>query len=407
MQRNGWKGYENNSTVALDSRLIGHISTGPIKHTLVAGMDFRQYQMQSEAIYDFTNFSINVWDPVYYSVHPNYSWTGADASNLVGTRIPNQRQNQNGIYFQDQMKIGKLSILLGGRQDWYGYVGRTENNYTGTWQAGSTHHVSDAKFTWRAGFTYNFDFGLTPYFSYATSFIPQVGAFQYGGKIAMKPLTGDQFEAGLKYLVPHTDVLLTAAAYHIKENHYEVTDPEHTGSLIDAGTVVSKGVEFSAHANVTRDLHLTASYSFNDARVTKSDTLVDQYTMNGNLLGQVAQQGKYLGSLPRNMVNAFADYTLPRDVFHGLGINFGARYIGFTYAGNGESYKVPGYILFDAGAHFDFGEVVPVLKGLKAQLSMSNLANTRYVTSCNPGTQGGACYYGYGRRVYGNFSYSW
>lgn len=106
-------------------------------------------------------------------------------------------------------------------------------------------------------------------------------------------------------------------------------------------------------------------------------------------------------------MSIFADYTLPRKIFRGLGINFGTRYLGWTYADNAQSYKVPPYILFDAGAHFDFENVTPSLKGLRVQLAMSNLANTRYVTTCGSNSYGGTCFYGQGRRVYGNISYSW
>lgn len=274
--------------------MVGHVETGPLKHTLVAGVDFRRVETTQDLSYDINMPSINIWDPVYNVSFPNYSFSGSGIKTVSNV---SEQQFQKGVYFQDQIKFRNLSILLGGRQDWYSDSGPS---YAGSYINGNTtptHFTgnsgeSASKFTWRAGFTYNFDFGLTPYFSYATSFVPQVGAFDYQGS-PLKPLTGKQFEAGLKYLVPHTDVLLTAAAYHIKENHYQTTDTEHLGYEADAGTVVSKGVEFSAHANVTHDLRLTASYSFNDTRVTKSNMMVDKYSMAGAPLGEVSQQGVY------------------------------------------------------------------------------------------------------------------
>lgn len=133
--------------------------------------------------------------------------------------------------------------------------------------------------------------------------------------------------------------------------------------------------------------------------------------MYGNAIGPndgaISEQGKYVAGLPRNMVNMFVDYTLPRKIFYGLGVNFGIRYIGSTYADNANSYRVPAYLLFDVGAHYDFENASPMLKGLRAQVAISNLANTRYVTSCSSGDSGGMCYYGQAQRIYGNFSYSW
>lgn len=408
MTRVAWDGQGGRRTVGLDNRLIGHISTGSVKHTFVVGMDFRKVDILQDLVYDYSVPTVNIWNPSYYTAYPNFGVSGSDT---LAMQNMSQTQYQKGVYFQEQLKFGKLNIILGGRQDWYNYTALVYSRShsatsTSAWKAGTRQHPSDSKFTWRAGFTYNFDFGLVPYFSYATSFIPQVGAFDANGQAA-KPLTGEQFEAGLKYLIPETDVLLTAAAYHIKENHYQIDDAENPGHEIDAGTVTSKGVELSAHANITKDVHFTASYSFNDMRVTKSNTMVDRYDMAGNDLGEVREQGKYVGALPRNMVNMFVDYTPSARIFQGFGINFGVRYVGFTWADNGESYKVPAYILFDAGAHYDFARLSPMLKGLKGQLAMSNLANTRYVGSCGSGAGGGTCYYGQGRRVYGSFSYSW
>lgn len=403
--RYAWKGNHKYSTIGIDSRVIGRVKTGLFQHTLVAGVDYRHVDQSWNLSYDFTPLqSINIWNPVYNVVHPDYSSHSSDM--LYFYRYP-VSWNQAGVYFQDQIKINKFSIVLGGREDWYGY---DYKRYSGHQTSSSVQSMSLAEntkengsaFTWRAGIVYKFDFGLSPYFSYSTSFNPQYGSTVANGSVA-KPLTGDQFEVGLKYLIPRSNVLLTASAYHIKEHHYLISDPDNLDFSTDAGTVVSKGVELSAHANVTRDLRLTASYTYNDIRVAKSDTSVTQYDIHGNNLGDVSEQGKYVSGLPRNMVNMFADYTLPRSIFHGFGVNFGVRYIGFTYADDSNSFKVPPYTLFDAGAHYDFGDISPNLHGLKVSLAMSNLTNKRYFGSCAVRQ----CYYGQSRRVYGNISYSW
>ena len=413
INRRAWHQASSHATVALDSRLVGHVNTGGVQQTLVAGMDFRRVDLTQNITYDVNGTKpINIWDPVYYITYPNFSLSSPD-----NIRIQNMRdvQYQSGVYFQGQIKWKKLSVILGGRQDWYNDAGPFiigDNFLTSGHGVITKPYVesddkySSSKFTWRAGFTYNLDFGLTPYFSYSTSFLPQTGSVQYNGQAA-KPLNGRQFEAGLKYLVPNTNILLTAAAYDIKENHYQITDTEHPGYNADAGTVTSKGVELSAHANVTKDIRLTASYSFNETRATKSNNKVTLRDMDGTNLGTISEQGRYIAGIPRNMVNMFVDYTLPRQIFHGLGVNFGIRYIGSTYADNANSYKVPDYLLFDVGAHYDFENASPMLKGLRTQLAISNLANTRYVTSCSSGMAGGTCYYGQAQRIYGNISYSW
>ncbi|PAL26008.1 TonB-dependent siderophore receptor [Acetobacter syzygii] len=398
-----WDSNGINRTIGLDTKLTGHIATGPVSQIWVVGSDFRQ-------IKSYSNYSmgdndvINIYHPVYdldmtciknpwsCNVEKYPSWTN---------------YFQEGVYFQDQIKWKGLSILLGGRQDWFNShtVGATRDYNTDgstTTIIDSHSHMAQSAFTWRAGLVYKLSFGLAPYFSYATSFIPQTTRNWRGNPFS--PLTGKQYEAGLKYQVPGSSILLTAAAFHINENHFLITDPDHPNYSADAGRVASKGVELSANANITKDLRLTASYTYDSVRYAKSNltqAVIDAAT--GETGDKVSERGKYVQSVPRNMMSAFFDYTVPQSFVKGFGINWGIRYTGFTYADAANSFKVPAYVLFDVGAHYDFGQVFPALKGLRSQIAISNLTNRYYITSCGRND----CYLGQGRRVYGNLSYSW
>lgn len=404
-----WYNRSKNMTIGLDSRVIGKVTTGPLRHLLVAGMDFRDRKYDTNYAYDFSSYPVSIFSPSWNFPQPNYSLTGPDD---IWSSISRGSFFQEGVYFQDQIKFHRLSVLLGGRQDWvnehntfYSGYHYPEIDYSQPMTKGQGGGESPSHFTWRAGLTYNFDFGLTPYFSYATSFVPQPSVTNYAGQ-QVAPLTGKQFEAGLKYLIPHTDVFLTAAAYHIEENHYAASDNEHEGYERDWGKVVSKGVELSANANITKNLHLTASYSFNDTRFASNGVLAEKIDVYGNSTGYVSVKGKNIGQDPRNMANLFIDYTPPVKSLKGFGFNFGIRYVGFTYADSANSIKVPDFTLFDLGAHYDFANLMPGLKGLRAQLSISNLTDKRYLASCTLGSAP-QCQYGQARRLYGNLSYSW
>ncbi|GEB38433.1 ferric siderophore receptor [Gluconacetobacter liquefaciens] len=400
--RTAWYSAGKNRTVGLDSRMTGHVNTGPLSHTWIVGSDFRQIKTTTDIMFGEDD-PIDIYHPVY-NLHTCLKTPGACGM----SSYPDWDDYfQEGLYFQDQIKWKGLSVLLGGRQDWVSreYIGGTRNYYadgSAATKRGKPSDQNQAAFTWRAGLVYKFDFGLAPYFSYATSFVPQTSSDWMGRPFA--PLVGKQFEAGLKYQVPKTDVLLTASAFHINENHYLIGDPDHTNYNADAGRVTSKGVELSASANVTKDLHVVASYTYTDMRYARSNltaTVVDAAT--GDEGRTVSEQGRYVQGTPRNMMSLFFDYTLPFERVKGFGFNWGIRYVGFTYADAANSFKVPPYVLFDMGAHYDFGSMFRRLKGLRAQVAVSNLTNRYYVTSC--GTND--CYMGQGRRVYGNLAYSW
>ncbi|WP_244987576.1 TonB-dependent siderophore receptor [Komagataeibacter oboediens] len=401
-----WDNQSQDRTVGLDSRVSGNFSTGPVRHTWVVGSDFRQYGSGGNSVFDFTSFPlVDVYNP-----RPNY----VPCYNMNSSKCENYGVSskysyfQEGVYFQDQIKWKGLSVLLGGREDWVNFSGNYGSESTiGSYPASSnyTKYAPQPRhaFTWRAGLIYKFKFGLSPYFSYATSFIPQTSTDWRGTPFA--PLTGNQLEAGLKYKVPNKDILITASAFRINEDHYLISDLVHTGYSSDGGHVRSQGFEISANANIMRDLRMVASYSYTDVRFAKTN-LTEQrfnpYTSSyyGNL---ISEQGMSVPQVPRNMASVFFDYTLPRNIFKGFGLNWGLRYIGYTYADEVESFKTKPYTLFDIGAHYDFGNMLPTLKGLKAQMAISNLTNKYYVTSCSTFN----CFVGQGRRVYGNLTYNW
>lgn len=403
---------ETFKTTALDTRVYGKFQTGPLQHTWVVGSDFRSYHYNWYYQRDKTtggDFIVNMYNPGA-SYTPCFS-TSVSAACKGSFGTSRYDYFQEGIYFQDQIKWKNLSILLGGRQDWINYNGHalshTYDNTNGqnitTETPGATAPQPASAFTWRAGILYNFAFGLTPYFSYSTSFVPQTSTNYQGQPFA--PLTGKQLEVGLKYKVPHKDILLTAAAFHIDEDHYLEQDPVHTSYSLDAGRVRSQGFEVSANANITRDLRAIASYSYVDIRYEKNNKTAQRYNpyTESSYGNSLSEQGMFVPYVPRNMFSFFLDYSLPKNVLNGFGVNGGVRYVGFTYTDSVESYKAPAYFLFDIGAHYDFGASIPSLKGLKAQLAISNLTNKYYVTRCSNYD----CYIGQGRRVYGNLTYNW
>lgn len=403
--------HTNTKTAALDARLFGTINTGPLRHTWVVGSDFRQYNYNSNYMIDDNEPIVGIYDR-NYNYTPCFTWNNAGCENrgfTYGTSY-----FQEGVYFQDQIKWKNLSIFIGGRQDWVNMKYTSDSAYSNentnnTKELTNNYLTSDkpqpqSAFTWRAGIIYKFNFGLSPYFSYSTSFVPQIGSTDYQGH-PFSPLTGKQLEAGLKYKVPNNDILITAAAFRIDEDNYLISDLAHPNFSTDAGKVRSQGFEVSANANLTKELKLIASYSYTDIRyanTNKTSKKFDVFT-DSSYGTAVSQSGKSVPYIPRNMFSIFADYTFSSTPFKGFGINWGARYTGFTYTDNVESFKTRPYILFDIGAHYDFGQAASSLRGLKAQLAVSNLANTYYVSEC--GTD--YCYVGQGRRLYGNLTYNW
>ena len=110
---------------------------------------------------------------------------------VPSTRIATLTQKQLGAYVQDQIKLDRFTLVLSGR-------------YQSAWTQRMTitskfrfRFREDSKFSGRAGLINNFDFGLAPYVSYATSYNPVIG-LNYSGQLLL-PETGQQTEVGFKF----------------------------------------------------------------------------------------------------------------------------------------------------------------------------------------------------------------
>ena len=93
-----------------DNRINAHVTTGPVRHNLLVGVDYRT--QHNVAAFGFAGAgSLDVYHPVYST--PD---TGLD----IGYPVPynNQRLRQTGVYGQEQAAIGQLFLTLGGRYDW-------------------------------------------------------------------------------------------------------------------------------------------------------------------------------------------------------------------------------------------------------------------------------------------------
>ncbi|MCF3638017.1 TonB-dependent receptor plug domain-containing protein [Komagataeibacter intermedius] len=73
-----WYNRSKNMTIGLDSRVIGKVTTGPLRHLLVAGMDFRDRKYDTNYAYDFSSYPVSIFSPSWNFPQPNYSLTGPD-----------------------------------------------------------------------------------------------------------------------------------------------------------------------------------------------------------------------------------------------------------------------------------------------------------------------------------------
>lgn len=366
----------NASNLALDNQFQVDFTTGPFAHKVLFGLDY--FNLNADTDYRSAMIApIDAFAPVYGTPVPSFG-------SLSPFILRDDHQNQTGMYLQDQIKLDRWVLTVSGRQDWV----RSEFDSRAIYPPPGSYSRNDAAATGRVGLNYVFDFGLSPYVSYATSFTPNLGADTVGN--SFKPTTGEGVELGAKYQPLGMNLMLTAAVFDIRQKDVLTTSPINPFFSVQTDAVRVRGFEFEAKGNITREFEIAGGYSHLDPKVTES------------IAGYA---GKVLMSTARDQASLWGKYTWFDGPVAGLGLGAGVRYVGPTFGDTFNTFEIPGHTLFDATVSYDFAYLRPDLKGWKAQVNATNLGNRYYVASCLTGLA--YCALGTGRTVLGTLKYSW
>ena len=381
-----------------DNNVVANFDTGFIAHTALVGVDHRSFTTRTLSGPFPSAPSLDV-------LNPNYEMSIAFPAFVSDSRITAE---QTGIYFQDQLKFDRLVLTLGGRYDFARSSGPTRTIATGLV---TNQDVPAEAFTGRASLLYLFDNGFAPYVSYSEAFEPVVNgrifdpAFGTAGRVP-DPISSNQYEAGIKYQPPGTDILLTAAAFDIRRSNATNTDTANPGFVVQTGEVGVQGIEFEARANVTENFSLIGGFSFLDIRNTADrgsarNALVPDPTGPGAFVPLV---GRSPVQVPDSTASLFVDYRFTEGPLTGLGLGGGVRYLGPSWGDPANTFKVPSSVLLDAVLSYDMKHLDPSLQGFNLQVNAQNLLDEYYVTGC---FQYSGCYLGLPRTVYATLRYRW
>ena len=377
--------------VALDNQLQADFRTGVLTHKVLVGADYlhktgnADYRTQGSIIYNDTVFNPTSIFPSINAYNPRYGAPVPSFNSLTPFIRSDSKLDQVGLYAQDQIKLDRWTLSLTGRQDFV----NSELISDASYPPAGTYRRSDSAQTGRVGLNYLFDFGLSPYINYSTSFVPNTGA---GLDLnPFKPTTGDGKEIGVKYQPLGMNLMVTAALFEINQNDVLAANPINPFLSVQTDAARSRGFEIDVRGNLTRELEIIAGFTTIDPVVTKSSV--------------PGKAGKYLQGVPLDQASLWAKYTWFDGTLAGFGLGAGIRYVGNSYGDDLNTFVVPAYTLFDATVSYDLAYWRPDLKGWKAQINATNLFDTYYTVSCLTGLP--YCGLGTSRTVLGTLRYAW
>ncbi|MFT4198543.1 MAG: TonB-dependent siderophore receptor [Pseudoxanthomonas sp.] len=361
-----------------DTRLEGKFATGALRHDVLIGVDWQEtdwYHNRDYASVSTSAIAIDVFDPVY---------TYYDFASVLTPQLHYRGHNQQtGGYLQDQLSLGNWRFTLGARYDDAKVRAYESVSYK------KHFDTDDSALTKRFGALYLFDSGLAPYLSYSESFEPTSSTSSTRNGDTLKATEGKQWEAGLKYQPTRVDGMVTLSAYDLRQSNVVSDDPSNTGSeayVVQTGQVRVRGLELEGRVTPLPGFSVIGAVS----------------RMQSDILKDTENAGNRMIYVPDWMGSLWLDYTFQEGALAGLSIAAGTRYVGETYGDVANLYLIPSHTLYDAALRYDAGRFGAT--GVKLALNASNLANKRYVSTCNSAT---SCYYGSGRAVTATATFSW
>lgn len=349
---------------AIDVRGRLTFNTGPFEHEVFAGVAYQDVTTGNRIIYLSDPVSqsfgtLNIYDPVYGTIPPAL----LDDGNFFDQG--DTQTEDIGVYVNDQISLGALKINLGLRYD-----------DTQTESADGTTQKDDA-LSFSAGLLYAFDFGLSPYASYAESFEPVIGLDGFTMN-PLKPQEGEQWEIGVKYQPPGTRTYITLAYFDIRQSN--LPNPASLIGQPDSqqeGVGKVKGFEAEAQTRIG-DLYLEGNFSILDTE--NPDGFAFHY-------------------IPEMQSSAWLQYEPSAGPLEGFRIGAGLRYAGENESnavvpGGVVSVVTDGYVLGDLmiGYGTDLWDLT---------LNVRNITDEKYYGTC---LARGDCFPGEQRTIVGRLA---
>lgn len=280
--------------------------------------------------------------------------------------IPANLTASNGVYIQNQFKIGRLSALVNLRYEWFKDI----FDYGGDEQEFTTN-----AFVPRLGVTYEVTDDISVYTTYLEGFQPHTntvslspsaeGFFWSASPGRFDPLESSLIELGAKGEFLNGKIFANLAIFNITQKNILLGDTFDLDNLTTRGEQRSRGFEADISGYVLPNFQLTASYGYTDATI-EEDAIAEFV-------------GQRIGGAPKHNANFWGRYDFTTtSILKGIGIGFGAQYVDERFTWYNPEYLpnrvlLPEYTVFDGAIYYK-----PNIINMQLTLKVNNIFNDTY-----------------------------
>ena len=336
--RDNWIGQAN---------LVWQGRTGPIGHTLLAGVEIGDQSTDSQRYNALFAGSATVTLAPVLTL-PTITFNGTRTASTT-------RVTSKSAYLQDQIELAPWLQVIGGLR--FDRFEISATNLVNSTQTGR----SDGKWSPRFGLVLKPQQNISVYASYAKSFLPQSGdqfttldpTYQ-----SLEPEAFRNLEVGVKWDLTR-DLSLTAAAFQLDRSNSRIADPANPGFWVLTGSSRSRGIEASLNGHLTPQWQASLGYTYQAGEIRSATS--------------AAPAGRQLALLPHHQLAAWTRYDFtPR-----FGLGLGVVHQSGQFASISNAVKLPAVTRLDAAAF------VTVNNRVSLQLNVENLTDARYYASAS------------------------
>lgn len=369
------RNYNDNITLYF----VSDVATGPLEHKVLIGYDYNQNlapvgnstynasgYLNASGTGTFATYNIANRDnyliinnrpvpnvPHFDLANPDYAISDISQYLNVSRSLPATRYYVNGVYLQDQIKVGKVQALLGLRQEYYTDI----LNY----QQSNSQRVVQKALIPRVGLVYTPVEPLSLYGTYTQGYQPQTAGTigdpeRFGGPF--DPLISNMVEGGAKMELLAKRLAVNLAAYRIEQNNILVNAGEagNPDKLRQIGQQQAQGMELDVYGQVLANLSLTANFAYNITEITKS-----------NLETEI---GRLLPNAPKVQGGFWAKYSFVSPALKGISVSAGANYVSQRNTLS-TLLTLPGYSVYDAAISYQVDK-------FKFSANLNNIFNQKH-----------------------------
>jgi catecholate siderophore receptor len=328
------------------------VGSGAVRHTIVAGVELGRQQsdnLRNTAYFnDATLTTTASFDAPTVTTMVRFRPSATDADNRVNART-------TSAYAQDQVELTRYLQLVGGvRLEQFEID--FHNNRTST-----DLRRRDRMWSPRGGVVLKPTQLLALYGTFSVSYLPASGDQFSSLNATTSTLEPERFtnrELGIKWDVKPA-LALTAAGFRLDRTNTSAHDPANPAVTVQTGAQRTTGLELSALGQVTSRWHVAFAHSTLRARIVNATT--------------AAPAGATVPLVPQHRVSAWNKYSFASEWAAGLGVVHQSG----TYAAIDNSVRLPAF------THIDAAVFAPSIRGVRPQVNVENVLNTRYYSAAN------------------------